>query len=74
MDPDEVWARGYDNDQQRWFANLRVLIHAGVLKNDFDKGVGFRLVNATMRPKDPMFKKLMVSTRAWMDSPLRHDE
>lgn len=74
LELDEVWARGYDNHQQLWFSHIRVLIHAGILKNDFDNGVGFRLVNATMKRKDPMFKKLMESNRAWMDSPLRHDD
>jgi hypothetical protein len=40
-----------------------VLLHASVLKKDFEKGVGYRLTNSTMFPMDSMFKTLMVSQR-----------
>jgi len=40
-----------------------VLLHASVLKKDFEKGVGYRLTNSTIFPMDSMFKTLMVSQR-----------
>lgn len=40
-----------------------MLLHASVLKKDFEKGVGYRLTNSTMFPMDSMFKTLMVSQR-----------
>jgi hypothetical protein len=43
--------------------HIRVLLHASVLKKDFEKGVGYRLTNSTMFSKDSLFKTLMVSQR-----------
>ena len=63
LEPEEIWARGEGTWQQLWFSRIRVLLHAGALKNDFDNGVGFRLMNATLSPQDPMFQNLMVNKK-----------
>ena len=62
---DECEARGEDQDNwpQFWFAAIRMLLHAGVLKNDCKNGVGYRLKNSGMSTNHPMFKDLMYSTR-----------
>ena len=62
---DECEARGEDQDNksQFWFAAIRMLLHVGVLKNDCENGVGYRLKNSGMSTNHPMFKDLMYSTR-----------
>lgn len=63
LDPEEMYARGEGTAQQVWFSHIRVLLHAGELKNNFSNGVGYRLINTKLHPKDPRLKTLMVSKR-----------
>lgn len=62
LDPDEIWARGENNNQQLWFSHIRTLLHAGMLRNDFDNGVGYRLIHSTVHPQDPEFEYVIGST------------
>ena len=45
--------------QKLWIINIRVLLHAGELKNDFENGEGYRLINATVSPTDKLLENLM---------------
>ena len=45
--------------QKLWIMNIRVLLHAGELKNDFENGEGYRLINVTVSPTDKLLENLM---------------
>ena len=58
IEPDDVTREECDW-QQLWITNIRVLLHAGELKNDFENGEGYRLINGTVSFTDLLLENLM---------------